>query len=717
MTSKISLFSIMKGDIRHKLWMVALSFLGSFLALPILLLMLLSRTDSNFSYSENLDFRITQSVLHFFNENILLSGGFVAFVGALIVGLLGFSFLYSKKKVDFFHSIPIKRSKIFIAYYLNGILIWLLPYLINLFFAIIIGVSKLNDITSIKYLFANVIKSSILLMFSFLVIYHLCLVCVMISGNFFNALISTIILGFSVIGIYGLVLSFCTMYFKHFMQLPFVWDWDRIVWASPLASAFLLLSKVDTPFMKLACLILMIVNLVLAWRLYLNRPSELAEQGIQNKRIQGFLRIIGTYSLTLSGALLGYLINYYFTYNYTSKHIGWSIFGMILMSIIFGGIFNVIFNMNFKTFFKNKIQFIITTGFALLTFLSISGDWYGFDLRIPDKDNIKGGTFYMSSYSDGVRQSQYQNTLEFSDIQNTDVDSIYPLLNKLVRNSKDDGYPIYVTLNLENGSTFYRKYQVLSEDKELLRPIIEDESYKNANYPLSAGLGLLPTTEYIIFEDSNHKSTHEISDEATIKKLENAYREDFEEHYNLDELKNAPVVGSLHRRYSESGSERSHPSELIYSNYTHTIAILQELQPNMVFTIDDVNTNSINFDIHIDDLLPKEALYSYFGLEGYPDYKGMLYDKYNMSSSGTENVAVAVPQEKVGNGLYKKIISDEKSIQELLPYLILGDYYSSTIFDNDYISIGYIISENNSYTCFVEKGKLPKKWIDLLMEQ
>ena len=382
MTSKISLFSIMKEDIRHRLWMVALSFLGSFLALPILLLMVLSRT-IQYGGSTDRALMITQSTLHFFKSNMLLSCGFVAIFGALIVGLLGFSFLYSKKKVDFFHSIPVKRSKFFLAYYLDGLFIWLFPFLINLIMAIIIGIFNLSDMTLSKVLLANTTKSAILIMFSFLIVYHLCLVCVMISGNFFNALITTTILGFSVVGIYALIASFCALHFEHFVQLPATLFWDRIIWASPLASVFLILDsgKKYSYFMNNASFILMIVNLVLAWRLYLNRPSELAEQGIQNKKIQYILRFIGTFALALCGSLLDNLINSKYS-NPTNHNLAWPIFGIILMSILFWGIFNVIFNMNFKAFFKNKIQLVITTGLALLTFLSISGDWYGFDLRI-----------------------------------------------------------------------------------------------------------------------------------------------------------------------------------------------------------------------------------------------------------------------------------------------------------------------------------------------
>ena len=707
MTSKISLFSIMKEDIRHRLWMVAMSFLGSFLALPIFLLMSLS----NIVYYDDVDRALltSQSVLNFFSNHMILSCGFVAFMGALIVGLLGFSFLYSKNKVDLFHSIPVKRSKIFLCFYLDGIFIWLFPFLINLLFAITIGAFKLNNITLLKVLLANVAISSILIVFSFLIIYHLCLVCVMISGNFFNALMSTIVLGFSAIGIYALVSTFCSLYFEHFMQLPFAWDWDRIVWASPLASVFPLLSKVDTPFMKIACFILMVVNLVLAWRLYLNRPSELAEQGIQNKRIQGFLRILGTYALALCGAFLNYFVNFRSYYGGQNNNITWSLFGIILMSIIFWGIFNIIFNMNFKTFFKNKIQLGITTFLALLTFLSISGDWYGFDLRIPDKDNIKGGTFSVSSYSDGVYgQNLYYDTLDFSEILYTDVDSIYSLLTKLIDNNTPAGSydNIEVSLTLKNGGSFYRKYKVFSEDLELLRPIIEDETYKIANYSIASGL--LPQPDTISFGDSTHKTDHRINDEETIQKLEKAYKEDFDEHYNMNELNNAPVVGTLYRMYEEYGIS---PNEPVYANYTRTIALLQELQPDMVFTIEALAIDSINFEVYIDDPLPKEAIYSYFGLEGYPTYEELTAE-INMPSEYPKEMAATEVSAR-----YKKIVTDEESIQELLPYLCLGDYYRSNIYSSNYISIGYIDSNNDRYYCFVEKGKLPKKWIDLLVEQ
>ena len=455
----------------------------------------------------------------------------------------------------------------------------------------------------------------------------------------------------------------------------------------------------------------MIVNLVLAWRLYLNRPSELAEQGIQNKKIQYILRFIGTFALALCGSLLDNLINSKYS-NPTNHNLAWPIFGIILMSILFWGIFNVIFNMNFKAFFKNKIQLVITTGLALLTFLSISGDWYGFDLRIPNKDDIKGGTFYMSNYNDEVSdRNLYKGTIDFSETQYTDVDTIYSLLTNIVdRKQAGEHSYIVVVLNLKNGSDFYRKYEVYSEDKELLKPIIEDESYKKANYPLVTGQ--LPTPEYISFGDSRGKSDYGIEDDATIKKLLDAYREDFDEHYNIDELENMPIVGSLYRRYDKYGP---YPNEPIYSNYSRTIALLQELQPNMVFTIDDINIDSIEFSIYLDKYnLPKEAIYSYFGLEGYPSYKELTGDT-NLSNDDTTEVATSFADPE--SGIYKKNISDEESIQELLPYLIIGDYYPYSIFNDDYINVGYIESNTTTYSCFVEKGKMPKKWIDILMEQ
>lgn len=55
----------------------------------------------------------------------------VTAVGAVICALNGFSYLHSRTKVDFWHSLPVRREMLFAVKYINGILIYLAAYAVN----------------------------------------------------------------------------------------------------------------------------------------------------------------------------------------------------------------------------------------------------------------------------------------------------------------------------------------------------------------------------------------------------------------------------------------------------------------------------------------------------------------------------------------------------------------------------------------------------------
>ena len=49
---------------------------------------------------------------------------------AAICALTGFSYIYSRPKLDFYHSLPISRSRLFAVDYATGALCALVPYLV-----------------------------------------------------------------------------------------------------------------------------------------------------------------------------------------------------------------------------------------------------------------------------------------------------------------------------------------------------------------------------------------------------------------------------------------------------------------------------------------------------------------------------------------------------------------------------------------------------------
>lgn len=130
MTSNRFFFKIMKEDLRHKIWMMALSVLTSTLMLPVVWLIWWSNrsgsgaTDALFLLEENRPKAILQTI-DFFRGHFMLAGGFQTVAGALVTGLSGFRYVFHKNMVDTYHSMPVKRSTLFASGYLNGILIWM----------------------------------------------------------------------------------------------------------------------------------------------------------------------------------------------------------------------------------------------------------------------------------------------------------------------------------------------------------------------------------------------------------------------------------------------------------------------------------------------------------------------------------------------------------------------------------------------------------------
>ena len=68
--------------------------------------------------------------------------GAVAAVAALFNGISQFWYLYSPRKIDFYHSLPVKRSRMFWHKTLQSLLYYLLPYLAMEFFSVCIGAMR-----------------------------------------------------------------------------------------------------------------------------------------------------------------------------------------------------------------------------------------------------------------------------------------------------------------------------------------------------------------------------------------------------------------------------------------------------------------------------------------------------------------------------------------------------------------------------------------------
>ena len=220
MTSRHLFFKAMREDLRHKVWMIALSVLANFLLLPVAWLVQKNNMRV-LTHSELYDSKFYWvRIMNYLQEYLPVAGGFIAIAGALIVVLFGFRYVFHKKMIDTYHSIPIQRSTLYGVCWLNGVLIWLIPFLLGytVTFAMIFSYAgnMFDSDWTPAVLFQMAFVSLLVVAVAFFLVYHLVLTAVMISGNVLNTLVSMMIMGFGAISIYALVINFFSFYMSTF---------------------------------------------------------------------------------------------------------------------------------------------------------------------------------------------------------------------------------------------------------------------------------------------------------------------------------------------------------------------------------------------------------------------------------------------------------------------------------------------------------------------
>ena len=128
MTSKSLYFKLLRENLKRRAWAIALAVLGFFFSLPIhLALTMENAIKTDFWRYNNYQplilaqdmpeaeraARILEIKTQIVLESVSFGNGLVAFliiVAALVIGVSSFSYLHNRCKVDFYHSIPVRRE-------------------------------------------------------------------------------------------------------------------------------------------------------------------------------------------------------------------------------------------------------------------------------------------------------------------------------------------------------------------------------------------------------------------------------------------------------------------------------------------------------------------------------------------------------------------------------------------------------------------------------
>lgn len=485
MTLRSSFFKLLKEDLRQRLWTIVLAAIAFVLPIPIYIAMEIS-SSAGFRSGVLDDFaRRLASPLGAESVWLIL----VTIVGASICAVSGFGYLFSKKKVDFFHSLPVKREMLFAVRYINGVLIYLVPYLVMVLTSIVI-IAVTGNLKAV--VFPIVFKGLAVHLLGYLTIYTTLILCVTFVGN--------IVVFFAVSGwTFGITVAMLLLYSWFEEQFFDTFSYmgnsfmDRLHSLRFLCPGYFYLFSAEnaTVSMLLQQLVFTAVLVVITLLVYRMRPSDGAGRAIAFPVLKPVIRISVE---LLAGALIGML---FYSMADNGRGIpGWMIFGAILGVVLSHVLIQSIFHFDIRKCFADKwsmgVCIVASTAFTL----GMRYDVFGYDTYLPRESKIEsvavdvnGFDRYRSSYNYGTGWIEKINEMEL-----TDIKAVYPYLETLVEDTdaywsmredgrEEEGYiRVNVAYRLENGKTVYRVYRSKGMREEVFAPVFESPEYKEIHY-------------------------------------------------------------------------------------------------------------------------------------------------------------------------------------------------------------------------------------------
>ena len=670
----ISMLSLMKEDLKHRKWMLIVSSVVQAFAGPIVILFMLSalRRSRQYGISDFVtDTDYMYKTVHSLVDNI--TGEYlpimqivVAVVGAIIVGIGGYRHLFNRRMTDMVNSLPVKRGKQFAVIYLNGLLIWFVPFILSLILSItmcVMETARWGFGSLITGRGVGIVFGSIL---CFLVIYNLIILGVVLAGTIFNALLNILFIGFDLIIGYGVLYLLCDNYFVNFYRLPL--GGESILWLSPpIAACFCsyvisvggellqeFMSEGIYVFSLVMTIAVTVLNLLLSLIMYSKRKSEEAESGVSNKPYRFLVRTINA---IYAGHLTSYLMSELLSIRY-GTYSGWRIFFAAFFTVLTYGLIDMFQGRSFKAFFAHWKQMIAVTVVMELILTVFIFDLTGFDNRMVSRGNLNGaeiiyygssrnssgsgyypvpgqegylfGPWYNSSYN---RRAFIEVSPELAyDIISADklyYDSkgnyVYDPVDKETVKRWDyseqpwDDTPFSENVNIiadrKVGFDHCRSYRIA--DPDVIDEILNYDGYKEETFKIESGV--LGYPESISIEvGSGYNNTEEIPAQF-IPMIMEAYYADFEENYSAEYLELPREDITLNLRYRIYYSEDDYKNDEYSTNRfsiqvvkedTRTMEVIKQLVKNGV--IDEyLWFNQYVYIDDIDQFIEDYELYSF----------------------------------------------------------------------------------------------------------
>jgi len=691
MTSKKSFLVNIKTNIRRRIWLIVIIFLGLFFAMPVLTAMSLSVEKMYMS-------PVKDPATHLgkvFCNSVGLGGGMGAFISlfAVIAAIQGFSYMYQRKKLDLYMSVPVSKGRRFAAIYLNGLLAFVLSYIVNLLLSFFVAQAMgANTALAVKAAFLSLAGYIVL----YTAVYHIAILAVMLTGNIIVTLFGTVVLLFYD----GLVYLLLGAYMETFFD-SFYWkSMDKYTWImfSPIIRFFQTLGSIyvynnyrgyydmtiDMRELGLGLLVIAVVSLIalgLAYWCYTKKPAEVCGKAMAFPKTKPVIKVL----ITIQAGLLGGIVSYSFSGN----NLFFFVFGMLVGTLLCHGVIEVIYDFDIRSMKNGWKSLIVSAVGVTVIYCIFQFDLVGYDRYVPDADQVEHAAFQFTdvynNYYDENLNSVDNDTYIFDHMEITDTLPILELAEKRMGEEADEeDYYRYLVVkyHLKNGKDVYRQFRTFyREDVALLDEIMTDSAYQRAafsvyNEPL-VGLGNRLNLYY-----DNGAGRTEVTD-FTVEKLVTAYRKDLEG-FTFTERMEHLATGKIELECIEKGVY-VHTTLPIYPSFANTIALLENagMYTPSYLDIKDVeqiivrNNNSEMYDKYAEEEGVSYGYIDYSVEAGFDDEKEM---------------------QQIADCLYPDSFTEFWTPEDVLDH----DYYVTVIFKKEAEGMdGY------SYSYYVQADQIP----------
>ncbi len=638
MTSKNLFFKRMKKDLEQRIWLPVVFFIIGFLMTEMPLISQLNRWKDRIDYVEKTHQFLVES---FFTPASVVT--IMVVCVAMVSALSGFLYMHSAKKLDVYHSMPIKRETLFLQQYVYGILYYVVPMLVHVVLCLVICAA--NGVMSAAVL-GRAFGFFLVQLLIYIMCYSVVLLAVCLTGNLVISVLGSVILLVYSLILAGLKMGLMNSFFVTYYGSDEMADVPAFTPVHLIYNMLMEMSNNETDYFVYTdymgayakLIFAAVAYTAIALFLYKKRPTEAAGKTMVFPITEPVVKTMVVFPAAI---LSGYLFQAIIGGDFLSFFFG-CVFGLVIVCPLM----EVIFRKDVKAVFSHPLQMVFNGVLVIGVVLILQFDLLGYDTYIPDEKKVESYAVdcdfvptirsgYGDSYSyrfDNMVMADNESTRKLLEHA---AEFTRPMrrgeLEERVERGEISISHVTVKYNLKNGGEVCRSYLINVADEQVMQWLADtynDNQFKQGVYPVfeegreNYYMGILL--------DGTYTSEDVFLSEEEMQRFVDTYRRELT-NLTFEEIVSEEAVSKLAfalkareegitsvavtetREYASYEEYEYYAEEygyLIYPSFKQTLALLKEYGAEPITTIPAENVSAIRISDYSREADDHDGLYN-----------------------------------------------------------------------------------------------------------